>query len=117
MVEPGTQDLIFLKSARSWNRASNTRCGDTDSLNRVLGASHGLLPSATLSSRPPTSLTGTPNKPRNSFGSLDATTLPARIGCAAALPAVRPVGGLGERTRADVILEVEVRVAHPVRHM
>src|SRR3954452_17962311 len=89
MVEPGTQDLIFLKSARSWNRASNTRCGETDSLNRVLGASDGLLPSATLFTRPPTSLTGRPNKPRNSFGALDATTLPARIGCSAALTAVR----------------------------
>ena len=80
IVEPGTLALIRLKSARSWNRASKTRCGDTVWLKRVFGANDGNLPPATLDATPSTSLPGRPAKPRTAFGAFDASTRAARNG-------------------------------------
>ena len=87
-VEPGTRALIRLKSARSWNRASKTRCGETVWLKRVLGgndggASSGILDTLLIS------LPGSPASPRTALGALEARTVPARNGYNAALNAVR----------------------------
>ena len=79
-VEPGTLALIRLKSARSWNRASKTRCGDTVWLKRVFGGNDGTLPPTTLDATPLTSLPGRPAKPRTTLGALEASTRPARNG-------------------------------------
>jgi hypothetical protein len=80
IVAFGTLALIRWKSARSWKRASNTRCGEAEPLNRVVGAKIDPDPGPSAEAIPPANLPGRLVNWPTALSALGITTLLARNG-------------------------------------